>query len=289
MPDRSRTPRSWPYRAAAPFRRSRVIKTRSRESDTPGGVLRKEIAPPRPLITVWQARVLLLAAFIAALGSGIWWAYHSPYFTVQHLTVAGLRELSADQVRAAADLDGDSTFALDTSGAEERIRALEGVREVNIERTSWNSVRITIDERVAWGSWQIEGVDVPIDADGYVLSGSAAPPGSPVIVEVAPARVIKVGERLDPGAVEVAVRLVRESEKSLGRRVQALIYRQDAGLTAVFAPPDVDGKPLWVTFGDSREYDYKIAALYVLIEQARAEDLALNVVDLRFGDRLSFQ
>ena len=52
--------------------------------------------------------------------------------------------------------------------------------------------------------------------------------------------------------------------------MQALLYRQSAGLTAVLSrPQDVDGKPLWVTFGDSRDYDYKVAALYVLMEQAR--------------------
>jgi hypothetical protein len=292
MPDngsRSRTPRKWPYRAARPFRRPGVVRSRQAADAATGGVVREEKAPPRPIITPWQVRLLLLGAFFAAVGSGLWWAYRSPHFTVQHVTVEGTRALSADLVRETAALDGDSTFTLDPDGAEARIMALEGVREATVEKTSWNSVRITIDERVAWGSWQIEGKNVPIDEYGYVLDGDPAPDGSPVIVEVAAARVINVGERLDPGAVEVAVRLMRESERSIGRRVQALIYRKDAGLTAVFAPSDVDGNPLWVTFGDSRDYDYKVAALYVLIEQARAEDLALNAVDLRFGDRLSFQ
>jgi hypothetical protein len=109
-----------------------------------------------------------------------------------------------------------------------------------------------------------------------------------VIVEVDPQRVINSGDQLDSGAVQLAVRLVRDSQKSFGRDVKALVYRQSSGLTAVLSGPDGDPAAMWVTFGDSRDYDYKVAALYVLIEQAQQNDLALNTVDLRFGDRLSF-
>jgi len=109
-----------------------------------------------------------------------------------------------------------------------------------------------------------------------------------VIIEVNPKRVLNAGDRIDPGAVELGARLVRESDAAFGRSVMALVYRQNAGLTAVLSGSDIDDHPLWVTFGDSRDYEYKVAALYVLIEQASEQDLTLNAVDLRFGDRLSF-
>ena len=89
--------------------------------------------------------------------------------------------------------------------------------------------------------------------------------------------------------MQLAARLVRESNTAFGRSVLALVYKQNSGLTAVLSGSETDDKPLWVTFGDSRDYDYKVAALYVLIEQARQSDLSLNAVDLRFGDRLTFQ
>ena len=44
-----------------------------------------------------------------------------------------------------------------------------------------------------------------------------------------------------------------------------------------------------MTFGDGRDYDYKVATLFVLFQRAKQDELALNVVDLRFGDRLSFR
>jgi hypothetical protein len=109
-----------------------------------------------------------------------------------------------------------------------------------------------------------------------------------VIVEVDPQGVLRPGDRLDAGAVELAARLLAESDTAFGRRVLGLFYRRSAGLTVVFSAQDIEGKPLWVTFGDSRDYEYKVATLYVLLEQARERQLPLNAVDLRFGERLSF-
>ena len=285
MPE-ARTPGKWPYRAAKPGRGRRVVKTREPEQR---GVQRREKPVPRAVITPGQARLIVLAAMLSAMVAGAWWAYHSPWLTVQKVTVNGAMTLSAEQVRAAAGLDGQSSFALDVDGARARIAALPKVRNVTVTKYGWNAVSIDVQERVAWGSWQINGVNVPIDIDGYVLDGSPAPEGSPLIVEIEPQRVINTGERLDPGAVQLASRLVRESKTAFGRTVLALVYKQNSGLTAVLSGSETDDKPLWVTFGDSRDYDYKIAALYVLIEQARQSDVALNAVDLRFGDRLTFQ
>jgi hypothetical protein len=281
----ARTPGKWPYRAAKPARTRRVIKT---GEGAPRGVHRRIEPEPRFRITRLQARVAFAAAVLLMLGSFAWWAYHAPWVTVQEVTIAGTQQLAPEQVRAAAGLDGASVFRLDLKAAQARVAALPKVKSATVTKHGWNSIEIDVQERTAWGSWQMNGTNVPIDAEGYVLDGPPAPEGSPVIVEVEPKRVINAGERLDPGAVELAARLVRESDAAFGRKVLALVYRQSAGLTAVLSGSDVDDHPLWVTFGDSRDYEYKVAALYVLIEQAREQDLALNAVDLRFGDRLSF-
>ncbi len=282
----TRTPGKWPYRAAKPNRGRRVIKTSEPEQR---GVQRREKPAPRAVITPGQARLIVLAAMLSAMLAGAWWAYHSPWLTVQNVTVNGTVSLSAEQVRAAAALDGQSAFALDVDGARVRIAALPKVRNVKVTKQGWSAVSIDVEERVAWGAWQINGVNVPIDVDGYVLDGASPPDGAPLIVEIEPQRVVNTGERLDAGAVQLASRLVRESQRAFGRTVLALVYKQNSGLTAVLSGSENDDKALWVTFGDSRDYDYKVAALYVLIEQARQSDVALNAVDLRFGDRLTFQ
>lgn len=285
MPD-ARTPGKWPYRAGEPARRRRVVKTHEPEQR---GVQRRERATPHAVITPAQARLIVFAAMLSAILAGAWWAYHSPWLTVQTVTVNGTVALPPGQVRTAAGLDGQSAFALDLDGARARVAALPKVRNVSVTKHGWNAVTIDVEERTVWGSWQINGVNVPIDIDGYVLDGAPAPDGTPLIVEIEPQRVINTGDRLDPGAVQLAARLARESNTAFGRTVLAFLYKQNSGLTVVLSGSETDDQRLWVTFGDARDYDYKVAALYVLIEQARQSDVTLIAVDLRFGDRLTFR
>lgn len=280
----ARTPKRWPYKAAKPGRTTRVVKAKEPER----GVHRRQEPAPVWRITPKQARIALLGATVALAASAAWWAYHSPYLTVSNVQVAGASEVPPRDIMDAAAIKGDSVFTLDLAAAEARIEAIPKVFDATIVKHGWTSVTITVEERTPWGSWQINGVNVPIDIDGYVLDGPPAPEGSPVILEVDPQRVLNKGDRIDPGAVQLAARLVDEAETAFGRRVLVLAYRASSGLTVALSSPDINGKPIWVTFGDSRDYDYKIASLYVLLEQAKEMDLALNAVDLRFGDRLSF-
>jgi hypothetical protein len=69
----------------------------------------------------------------------------------------------------------------------------------------------------------------------------------------------------------------------LKRNVVRLEYSEHSGLTAAF-----EGG-LRATFGDSRDLDYKLSVLYVLLEKGQAQSLAVNSVDLRFGANVSFQ
>ena len=284
MPE-ARTPGKWPYKGARATRMKRVVKAKNPE---PQGVLRRAPPQPRFVVTRKQARIAALSVMIFAVAASAWWVYHSPWLTVRTVTVEGTITLTPDEVRGAAALDGSSGLSVDTTAARGRVSALPNVRSVTVKQHGWNSVDIQIEERVPWGSWQINGVNVPIDVDGYVLD-RPAPDGSPIIVEVEPQRVINTGDRLDGGAVELAARLTKDAKTAFGRTVIGLVYRQSAGLTAVLSGATVDDSALWVTFGDSRDYDYKVAALYVLIEQARQNELAVNAVDLRFGDRLTLQ
>lgn len=289
MPNAPRSPKTpgrFPYRAGKPARSRRVVK--AKDADAPRGVRRKEQPQPALHVSPMQARGVLAAAMIACLLAAAWWAYHSPYLTVAEPEITGASRLTPQQIHDAAAVTGDSVFGLDLDAAEARVAALPEVRSAEVTKHGWSGVTISVEERTPWGSWQIDGVNVPIDIDGYVMAGEAAPADAPIILEVEPQRVLNGGDRVDPGAVALAARLIDEADTAFGRRVMALIYRRQAGLTAVLSAPDIDGKPLWVTFGDNRDYDYKIATLYVLLEQAKEEKLALSAVDLRFGDRLSF-
>ncbi len=44
-----------------------------------------------------------------------------------------------------------------------------------------------------------------------------------------------------------------------------------------------------VTFGDDRAYDYKVAVLSTLLTQLSAKGRTPQAVDLRFGERVTYE
>jgi len=280
-----RAPRKWPYSAAKPSRMKRVVRVKD---DAPKGVRRRELKPAEPPITPFQARIALLALVLMAVTAGGWWAYQSPWLTIGSVSVAGTETVSAQDVRRAAALDGKSTFTADLAAARARIEALPGVKSATVEKRGWNAVSVIIHERQPWGSWQVDGVNVPVDDEGVVLTRPAAP-GSPVIIEDHAHRSLQPGDHVDAGAVQLATRLVRDADQALGRTLRVMVYQQDRGVTVALAGKGDDSSLVWATFGDVRDYDYKLAALYVLLQETRENDVPLVQADLRFGERLSFR
>jgi hypothetical protein len=279
----AKTPGRWPYRAAQPVRRRRVVR-----HDEPRGVQALVPHVSRVRITRRQARLAVGGAALVMVLSAGWWGYHSPWLTVSDVRIAGTHNIAPKQVEQAAGIDGKSIFGLDLRAAEARVEALPLVRSATVKKDGLHGVEIDVQERTAWGSWLADGTSVPIDADGVVLDGNA-PNGAPVIVEADAQHPVQPGDQIDAGAVQLAARLTKDANAAFGRNVIALVYRHDTGLTAVLSGNDAGARPVWVTFGDGRDYDYKVATLFVLFQRAKQDELALNVVDLRFGDRLSFR
>ncbi|MDP3767740.1 MAG: cell division protein FtsQ/DivIB, partial [Dehalococcoidia bacterium] len=120
-----------------------------------------------------------------------------------------------------------------------------------------------------------------IDDEGFVLD-MPPPEGAPVIAQTdAPATPIGAGTRVDDGAIAVAQRLIPTAEQTLGRRVVALEFTQANGLTVV-----LDGE-VRVTFGDAQAYDFKLAALFAVLQRAEGTGRAVQSVDLRFPERVA--
>jgi cell division septal protein FtsQ len=231
------------------------------------GVRRK--APP-PRRSRWLLRLMVTSGLLALLALGGTWLYRSPFLTVQKVEVVGAETMDAAGIQVLADLEGQNMFHLDLEGARERITKLPRVKGVVLERLWPNGVRIAIEERQPWGSWQVDDLRYAVDDEG-------------VILDVESERQFLAGERVDPGAIELAQRLLESAPRSFGRAVVGLEYRDSDGLTVV-----LEGG-LRATFGDVRDYDYKVTALYVLLETARQEQVGVNSVDLRFGDRIAFR
>lgn len=236
-----------------------------------------------PSLTIRWRRAAVVGLVGAALGLGGWWLYQSPLLTIRSVSVEGSSVLLPEVVRNIADVDGQSVFQPDFAAAEERLRAIPLIKDVDISRDWPNGAHITVVERTPWGFWQVGQQRLVIDEEGVVLD-LPAPEGAPLIVQKeAPAEPLSLGDRVDPGAVAVASRLASTAEQTLGRPVVALEYSQSGGLTAV-----LEGD-LRVLFGDAQGYEFKVAALSAILHRADEQGETLHRVDLRFGERVAVQ
>jgi hypothetical protein len=86
-----------------------------------------------------------------------------------------------------------------------------------------------------------------------------------------------------PDAIAFAQRIMAESPRFLEANVAELEYEAGIGVTVIF-----EGG-LRVTFGDDRSYDYKIAVLSELLLELESEGIQPHAVDLRFGERVTYE
>ncbi|MBI4570992.1 MAG: FtsQ-type POTRA domain-containing protein [Chloroflexi bacterium] len=236
-----------------------------------------------PRITLRWQRGLAFACLGAVIAVGGFWLYRSPLLTVQDAGVKGNAVLTVEQVRAVAGIEGQSIFRTGFASAEARLRALPLVKDVTISRDWPNGARITVVERQPWGYWQAGSQRYVIDDDGVVID-RPAPQTAPAIVQTdARTSPLAVGDRVPEGAVAAAERLVAEAQQTVGLPVTKLEFSQRAGLTVTL------GDSLRVVFGDVQGYEYKIAALFAVLQQAQDEGRNPTRVDLRFGDRVAVQ
>ena len=257
-----------------------------------GTQLEKRVAGSRPLRLPklqapainfrWRRAAVLAVIAVAGFVGGVW-LYNSPLLAIRHVSVEGNTVLSSQAVEGVAGLKGDRLFQPDFAGAREQLLAVPVVKEVEISHDWPWGAHITIVERVPWGIWQAGQQRSVIDAEGVVLD-LPPPAGAPVIVQTDPlAAPLSAGDAVDPGAAAVAQELVATAQQTLGRTVSGLEYSQTSGLTVV-----LDGG-LRALFGDAEGYDFKVAALYAILQQAQAEGKTLHLVDLRFGNRVATQ
>jgi hypothetical protein len=91
------------------------------------------------------------------------------------------------------------------------------------------------------------------------------------------------GDRVHPDAIAFARKIFDQSPLFLNQSVRELEYHAGVGVTAIFS------NGMRVTFGDERAYDYKVAVLSKLLDQLSARRFTPRAVDLRFGERVTYE
>lgn len=238
---------------------------------------------PRRLGVLSRLRWLLTAVPIVLAAVGTYYVLNSPWLTVQEVRIQGTESLDQASLIEIANLEGRSMFGLPVDGARARLLALPQVKSVSIERDWPDGVTIRIEERRPAAFWSVAGRDYVVSAGGYVLGGGAPDGPAPRIVEVGNERELNVGDLVHPDAIALARRIFEESPRFLGEEVEVLEYRAGVGVTAVFHGG------MRVTFGDERSYEYKVAVLAELLDQLSLQGRTPETVDLRFGERVTYE
>lgn len=227
-----------------------------------------------------RARWLPLAAaavLLAVVGAGAW-AWHTPTLRVREVEVSGTISTSERDILERVDFWGERMFTVNLSRAESTIAELPLVASVEIERAWPGTVRITVQEREPWGSWEQAGVRYTIDREGFVLGHRAPPDGSTTIVSNE-SYSLRSGDRVDYHAVDAAAEITSQIEKALGTWAVELTYSPGEGIRVRTA----DGQT--ALLGDSSGIAYKLAVWARVAEEATARNITYSTIDLRFGDR----
>jgi len=226
---------------------------------------------------------LLALCGVALTAAATYSVLRLPYFEVENVRVVGAQSLDPSALVDLSGVKGKSIFSLDIEAARAKLLQVPQVRSVTVKRDFPHSISVRVVERQPWGFWSVGGRDYPIDSEGVVL-GSGAPSGPSLrIVEPNSNRVMAPGDRVDPDATAFGDRIVRDSSTLLGQSVKSLEYQSGVGVTVVFA------SGLRATFGDDRAYDYKVAVLSKLLDQLKSGGRPASAVDLRFGERVTYE
>ena len=225
-----------------------------------------------------------IGTVLAVLGvfAGLVGLYFSPALRVHEIEIGGATTVSTADIEALASLDGASLVTADLSAAESRIEELPMVKAATITRAWPQTVRIAIVERTPWAIWQAGTSAYAVDDEGVVLVGDA-PAGAPVI-RVSGADVgLEPGQVVDQDAVALARSLTERVPAELALNVATFEWSGSKGLTIT------TDSGYTVVLGDSQDMDYKLAVWREIEAQLGRASMTGHVLDLRFGDRPSFQ
>lgn len=215
---------------------------------------------------------------LSVMAYGAYWTWSSPFFKVSNVEVVGNQRVSAGTLVESSGLLGESMFSADLAAAQQALYQQPLVSSVRIERDWPHTVRVVVEERKAWGTWEQTGVQYTIDREGMVLGQGPAAAGSPVIRSTEAGNRI-IGDRVDYQAVDAAAEIYEKLPRQLGTTVAEVAFTSGKGVQVT----TTNGQT--ALFGDSSSIAYKLSVWAALAQEAQVRNINYTTIDLRYGNR----
>lgn len=225
-------------RSANPRRRP------SAHAHRPGPPLRKRVrrALPAPGRIVAGLLAAVLVAGLVALING-------PWLRVARVAWAGERYTPANQLqRVLSSLHGTALLTVDATDVAARLQRLPAVSAATVETVLPDTVKVTIEEKVAAFVWQTIAVRLVGVADGTLIAQEALDAEMRADLTALPliddrragSHDLIVGDRIDAATLAAALHLSEVEPAALGSTATDLEVRltDDDGFLLVSQAPD---------------------------------------------------
>lgn len=249
------------------------------------GALRGEVLmddADRRKVRQHKERRMLGVAFLIGVMASLVGLYFSPFLRVQNVQVTGTTSLDPAAVVAAADVRGESLVSSSFADVQAKVSALPQVKAVQIEKHWPDTIEIIVTERAPWATWYEGEAAYTIDDTGVVLAVAPANAG-PIIHSPATDKPLEPGDHVDSGALELTRSLVEQVPVQLGVNITQVDWSNDKGVTVT------TDAGYTVVFGDKANMEYKLAVWQGIETEFGRDSMPGHVLDLRYGQRPSFQ
>lgn len=222
-------------------------------------------------------RRLVLAALLALALAGLYhfWLRDSSLVAVNHVEVTGLTTKDSPRIRAVLESVAEdmTTLHVRTDELEEAAGQFPVVGSVEVEADFPHGLRIAVKERAVAALVSVDGVPLPVAADGTVLRGLRPPEGLPLLRMEKPAA---DGRVTDPQTLR-ALLVAGAAPAGFPQRIERFSEGPEQGIVI-----ELENGPE-VIFGDADLAGEKwTAAVRVL---ADPEAAGATYIDVRIADR----
>jgi hypothetical protein len=265
-----RTTSSLPLRATPAHLRAAAAV---RPVGTVGRASTSEAEPQSLTRRLAASAVLIAIAVLVAFGAR--WLIYGSALRVTNVQLVGVEVADPLAIADAARVTNRTLLTVDRGKIAAAVASVPGVQSAVVRRGWPHTIIVEVTEYRGWGFWEVGGKRLLIDGDGHVVEHGRLPAGpAPVIYDDSTA----ADALPDPDAVRLVRRLLEGSSFSILRVTPTgFDFRRDRGLTVHVA----EGPS--AVFGDSNNFDFKVATWGALLDKVENQHLAATEIDLRFG------